>query len=208
MEGVAKLEKYMPFLFPSVFLHSSKLLLPCGRIQRHERRATSDLRCHGDVAGDRNRPRRRGLAAAVVDDPERGRPGRRPGGLPVDRLHRHLPRRRLPGLVRAVQVRSTPVHVQICSVSVLRCAACFLTCLNLVGLSRPRLGFLVDFLSHAAIVGFMGGAAIVIGLQQLKGLLGLSHLTNNTDVVSVVKAVLSALHDPVGVCFLERPVNN
>jgi sulfate transporter 2, low-affinity len=66
----------------------------------------------------------------------------------------------------------------------------------------------VDFLSHAAIVGFMGGAAIVIGLQQLKGLLGLSHLTNNTDVVSVVKAVLSALHDPVGVCFLERPVNN
>ncbi|KAG5544306.1 hypothetical protein RHGRI_016902 [Rhododendron griersonianum] len=35
-----------------------------------------------------------------------------------------------------------------------------------------RLGFLVDYLSHAAIVGFMGGAAIVIGLQQLKGLLG------------------------------------
>ncbi|XP_066323044.1 sulfate transporter 2.1-like [Miscanthus floridulus] len=59
-----------------------------------------------------------------------------------------------------------------------------------------RLGFLVDFLSHAAIVGFMGGAAIVIGLQQLKGLLGLSHFTNSTDVVSVVKAVCSALHDP------------
>jgi MFS superfamily sulfate permease-like transporter len=55
----------------------------------------------------------------------------------------------------------------------------------------------VDFLSHAAIVGFMGGAAIVIGLQQLKGLLGLSHFTNSTDVVSVVKAVCSALHDPV-----------
>ena len=55
----------------------------------------------------------------------------------------------------------------------------------------------MDFLSHAAIVGFMGGAAIVIGLQQLKGLLGLSHFTNSTDVVSVVKAVCSALHDPV-----------
>ncbi|CAK8574634.1 unnamed protein product [Lathyrus sativus] len=27
-----------------------------------------------------------------------------------------------------------------------------------------RLGFLIDFLSHAAIVGFMGGAAITIGL--------------------------------------------
>lgn len=57
----------------------------------------------------------------------------------------------------------------------------------------------MDFLSHAAIVGFMGGAAIVIGLQQLKGLLGLSHFTNNTDIVSVIKAVCSALHDPVSV---------
>nr|XP_010926257.1 low affinity sulfate transporter 3 [Elaeis guineensis] len=59
-----------------------------------------------------------------------------------------------------------------------------------------RLGFLVDFLSHAAIVGFMGGAAIVIGFQQLKGLLGISHFTNNTDVVSVIKAVLVAVNHP------------
>ncbi|XP_025796757.1 low affinity sulfate transporter 3-like [Panicum hallii] len=58
-----------------------------------------------------------------------------------------------------------------------------------------RLGFLVEFLSHAAIVGFMAGAAIVIGMQQLKALLGLTHFTNNTDVVSVVKAVYSDLHD-------------
>ena len=34
-----------------------------------------------------------------------------------------------------------------------------------------RLGFLVDLLSPAAIVGFMGGAAIVISLQQPKRLL-------------------------------------
>ncbi|XP_011621488.1 low affinity sulfate transporter 3 [Amborella trichopoda] len=52
-----------------------------------------------------------------------------------------------------------------------------------------RLGFLIDFLSHAAIVGFMGGAAIVIGLQQLKALLGIAHFTNKTDVISVMKAV-------------------
>ncbi|XP_010491674.1 PREDICTED: sulfate transporter 2.1 isoform X3 [Camelina sativa] len=52
-----------------------------------------------------------------------------------------------------------------------------------------RLGFLVDFLSHAAIVGFMGGAAIVIGLQQLKGLLGITNFTTNTDIVSVLRAV-------------------
>lgn len=55
-----------------------------------------------------------------------------------------------------------------------------------------RLGFLIDCLSHAAIVGFMGGAAIVIGLQQLKGLLGLNHFTNKTDVVSVLEALITA----------------
>lgn len=71
----------------------------------------------------------------------------------------------------------------------------FLTGVFQVSFGLFRLGFLVDFLSHAAIVGFMAGAAIVIGLQQLKGLLGLSHFTNSTDVVSVVKAVCSALHD-------------
>ncbi|XP_027094836.1 low affinity sulfate transporter 3-like isoform X2 [Coffea eugenioides] len=56
-----------------------------------------------------------------------------------------------------------------------------------------RLGFLVDFLSHATVVGFMGGAAIVIGLQQLKGLLGISHFTTKTDVISVLKAVFNSL---------------
>lgn len=57
-----------------------------------------------------------------------------------------------------------------------------------------RLGFLVDFLSHAAIVGFMGGAAIIIGLQQLKGLLGISNFTNNTDIISVLTAVWKSVH--------------
>nr|GMC60841.1 low affinity sulfate transporter 3 [Ipomoea batatas] len=60
-----------------------------------------------------------------------------------------------------------------------------------------RLGFLVDFLSHAAIVGFMAGAAIVIGLQQLKGLLGIEHFTTKTDVVSVLTSVFSSFHGPV-----------
>ncbi|KAG8632990.1 low affinity sulfate transporter 3 isoform X1 [Manihot esculenta] len=59
-----------------------------------------------------------------------------------------------------------------------------------------RLGFLVDFLSHAAIVGFMGGAAIVIGLQQLKGLLGISHFTTKTDVVSVLESVFTSIDHP------------
>lgn len=42
-----------------------------------------------------------------------------------------------------------------------------------------RLGFLVDFLSHAAIIGFMAGAAIIIGLQQLKRLFGIKHFQQN-----------------------------
>ncbi|XP_020229921.1 low affinity sulfate transporter 3 [Cajanus cajan] len=60
-----------------------------------------------------------------------------------------------------------------------------------------RLGFLVDFLSHAALVGFMAGAAIIIGLQQLKGLLGISHFTNKTDVISVLESVYKSLHQQI-----------
>ncbi|BBH05665.1 slufate transporter 2 [Prunus dulcis] len=59
-----------------------------------------------------------------------------------------------------------------------------------------RLGFLVDFLSHAAIVGFVAGAAIIIGLQQLKGLLGITHFPTNTDVISVMEAVWTSFHHP------------
>ncbi|KAI6689349.1 hypothetical protein NL676_026177 [Syzygium grande] len=57
-----------------------------------------------------------------------------------------------------------------------------------------RLGFLVSFLSHAAIVGFMAGAAIIIGLQQLKGLLGISHFTTKTDAVSVLESAFRSIH--------------
>ncbi|MED6122531.1 Low affinity sulfate transporter 3 [Stylosanthes scabra] len=60
-----------------------------------------------------------------------------------------------------------------------------------------RMGFLVDFLSHAALVGFMAGAAIVIGLQQLKGLLGITHFTTKTDAVSVLASVYKSLHHQI-----------
>lgn len=67
-----------------------------------------------------------------------------------------------------------------------------------------RLGFLVDFLSHAAIVGFMAGAAIIIGLQQLKGLLGLTEFTHKTDIISVMEAVCRGLnhHEVKVTCYL------
>lgn len=57
-----------------------------------------------------------------------------------------------------------------------------------------RLGFVVDFLSHATIVGFMGGAATVVCLQQLKGILGLVHFTHETDVTDVMKSIFSQTH--------------
>jgi high affinity sulfate transporter 1 len=59
------------------------------------------------------------------------------------------------------------------------------------GLGFLRLGFIIDFLSHATIVGFMAGAAITIGLQQLKGLLNIptANFTTKTDIVSVLRSV-------------------
>lgn len=55
-----------------------------------------------------------------------------------------------------------------------------------------RLGFLIDFLSHAAIVGFMAGAAITISLQQLKGFLGIHKFTKKTDIISVMHSVFDS----------------
>lgn len=53
-----------------------------------------------------------------------------------------------------------------------------------------RLGFIIDFLSRATLVGFMAGAAIIVSLQQFKGFLGIQHFTPNMDVVSVLHSVL------------------
>ncbi|CAM8890296.1 unnamed protein product [Rhodiola kirilowii] len=86
--------------------------------------------------------------------------------------------------------------------------ATFFAGLLMASLGLLRLGFIVDFLSHAAIVGFMGGAATVVILQQLKGVLGLNHFTHSTDVISVLRSVFSQIHQwrwesaLLGFCFL------
>ncbi|XP_009757060.1 probable sulfate transporter 3.5 isoform X3 [Nicotiana sylvestris] len=67
-----------------------------------------------------------------------------------------------------------------------------------------RLGILVDFLSHSTITGFMGGTAIIICLQQLKGMLGLKHFTTHTDVVSVLRAIF---HNRKEVGHLSKGIN-
>ncbi|XP_020572220.1 probable sulfate transporter 3.5 [Phalaenopsis equestris] len=65
----------------------------------------------------------------------------------------------------------------------------FFTGLLQFSLGIFRLGIIVDFLARSTITGFMGGTAMIIILQQLKGLLGLKHFTNKTDFISVLHAI-------------------
>ncbi|KAL0559474.1 hypothetical protein IC582_004085 [Cucumis melo] len=86
--------------------------------------------------------------------------------------------------------------------------ATFVTGIMQAVLGFLRLGILVDFLSHSTILGFMGGTAVIICLQQLKGIFGLTHFTSKTDVYSVLHAVFSLRKEwkwesaVVGVIFL------
>ncbi|KAJ8749804.1 hypothetical protein K2173_013207 [Erythroxylum novogranatense] len=73
--------------------------------------------------------------------------------------------------------------------------AAFITGIFQTALGILRLGILVDFLSHSTITGFMGGTAIIICLQQLKGFLGITHFTHKTDVVHVLQAVFKQRHE-------------
>eukprot|EP01018_Ginkgo_biloba_P022087 Gb_14054 [translate_table: standard] len=58
-----------------------------------------------------------------------------------------------------------------------------------------RLGFIIDFLSRATLVGFMAGAAVIVSLQQFKGLLGIEHFTPKMDLVSVMYSVFERTHE-------------
>lgn len=72
--------------------------------------------------------------------------------------------------------------------------ATFFAGITQASLGFLRLGFLIDFLSHAAVVGFMAGAAITIALQQLKGFLGIKKFTKKTDIISVMQSVFNSAH--------------
>ncbi|KAL4286694.1 hypothetical protein AHAS_Ahas19G0111800 [Arachis hypogaea] len=65
-----------------------------------------------------------------------------------------------------------------------------------------RLGFFINFLSHAVIVGFMAGAAITIALQQHKGLLGIKDFTIKIDIISVMHSVWSNVHHGINLFIL------
>ncbi|KAK7251581.1 hypothetical protein RIF29_34900 [Crotalaria pallida] len=63
-------------------------------------------------------------------------------------------------------------------------AGAFQACLGIL-----RLGILVDFVSNSTITGFVGGAAVMLCLQQLKGIFGLKHFVTKTDVLTVLKGI-------------------
>ncbi|KAF8100279.1 hypothetical protein N665_0227s0012 [Sinapis alba] len=54
-----------------------------------------------------------------------------------------------------------------------------------------RLGFLIDFLSKPTLVGFTAGAAVIVSLQQLKGLLGIVHFTGKMQFIPVMSSVFN-----------------
>ncbi|KAM7277339.1 hypothetical protein ACFE04_019205 [Oxalis oulophora] len=71
-----------------------------------------------------------------------------------------------------------------------------------------RLGFIIDFLSKATLIGFMAGAAVIVALQQLKGLFGITHFTGKMQIIPVLESVF--IHENewmwqtivMGSCFL------
>ncbi|KAM0964492.1 probable sulfate transporter 3.3 [Malus sylvestris] len=71
-----------------------------------------------------------------------------------------------------------------------------------------RLGFIIDFLSKATLIGFMAGAAVIVSLQQLKSLLGIIHFTKKMAIIPVLSSVFHERKEwswqtiLMGVCFL------
>lgn len=58
-----------------------------------------------------------------------------------------------------------------------------------------RLGIVVDFFSHATINGFIGGTAVALILQQLKGVFGMKHFSTKSNMVEVVKSIVRNRHE-------------
>ncbi|WP_114749521.1 SulP family inorganic anion transporter [Pleomorphovibrio marinus] len=69
----------------------------------------------------------------------------------------------------------------------------FLVGLIQFGMGLFRLGFVVNFISHPVISGFTSAAAIIIGLSQLKHLLGIP-LPNTSHIQEVIPALVDNLN--------------
>lgn len=61
-----------------------------------------------------------------------------------------------------------------------------------LGIGVLRLGFFANFLSHSVISGFTTGAALIIGLSQIKYLLGVTIPSTHTALetfIELIKAI-------------------
>ncbi|XP_027348300.1 probable sulfate transporter 3.3 [Abrus precatorius] len=71
-----------------------------------------------------------------------------------------------------------------------------------------RLGFIIDFLSKAILLGFMAGAAVIVALQQLKSLFGITNFTKKMAIIPVMSSVFHNIDEwswqtiLMGMCFL------
>jgi sulfate permease, SulP family len=64
-----------------------------------------------------------------------------------------------------------------------------------LGLGLARLGVLANFVSHSVVVGFITGAALLIGLNQIEPLLGFDTPDQGHNVVAHLTAMASRLGD-------------
>ncbi|KMZ71616.1 putative sulfate transporter 3.4 [Zostera marina] len=88
-------------------------------------------------------------------------------------------------LREAVSPDDTAVYIQLAFI------ATFFAGVFQASLGLFRLGFIVDFLSKPTLIGFMGGSAIIVSLQQLKGLFGITHFTNEMGLIPVLFSVFN-----------------
>ena len=58
-----------------------------------------------------------------------------------------------------------------------------------------RLGFMINFISHAVISGFISAAAIVIGLSKLKHILGINLAAQHSSL-SAFFDIVSRIGEP------------
>ncbi|XP_061336560.1 early nodulin-70-like, partial [Gastrolobium bilobum] len=96
-----------------------------------------------------------------------------------------------------IQTLKDPIHDSIAYTQLILTATFFAGIFQ-VAFGLFRLGFLVDYFSHATIVGFVAATAVSIGLQQLQGLFGIIKSTNKTDLISVVKVIWRFFKDHSG----------
>ncbi len=75
---------------------------------------------------------------------------------------------------------STPLYIQLCFTLTL-CAGVIQLLFGLL-----RFGAVVNFVSHSVVLGFTAGAAIVIGVSQLKHVLGLQYSSGETAIENLL----------------------